>query len=97
MNRKTLGAQQDGAHVVHGVCGMKTEGTEVVKGPVGTRLCLQAVKDLVRMYLLNVQGAHRALQRVVVRVSVRPSKAVLNIVYLATSSNQNICQKYFLS
>ena len=62
MNRKTLGAQQDGAHVVHGVCGMKTEGTEVVKGPVGTRLCLQAVKDLIRVYLLNVQGAHRALQ-----------------------------------
>ena len=39
-------------------------------------LCLQAVKDLVRMYLLNVQSAHRALQRVVVRVSMRPSKTV---------------------
>ena len=76
MNRKTLGAQQDGAHVVHGVCGMKTEGTEVVKGPVGTRLRLQAVEDLIWVYLLNVQGAHRALQRVVVRVSMRPSKTV---------------------
>ena len=59
---KTLGAQQDSAHVVHGVCGMKTEGTEVVTGPVGTRLRLQAVEDLIWVYLLNVQGAHRALQ-----------------------------------
>ena len=33
-------------------------------------------QNLSHGYLLNVQGAHRAFQRVVVRVSVRPSKAV---------------------